>query len=166
MASDAETGSLLRTLAASKPSVSILELGTGTGLATSWMLHGMDKNAKLISVENNEQLLAIAKRNINDSRIEFIFADGYEWLLNYKGAKFDLIFADTFPGKYDLFEETITLLNIAGIYVIDDMLPQANWPAGHAERVEDFVEKLEKRDDLFITKMNWSTGIIIATKIV
>ncbi|HEY2720855.1 MAG TPA: hypothetical protein VGI82_03980 [Chitinophagaceae bacterium] len=38
MASDVLTCSLLRTLAASKPSGKFLELGTGTGLATSWIL--------------------------------------------------------------------------------------------------------------------------------
>jgi hypothetical protein len=39
------------------------------------------------------------------------------------------------PGKYDLFEETFALLKTGGFYIIDDMLPQPNWPAGHAERV-------------------------------
>jgi predicted O-methyltransferase YrrM len=42
MASDMQTGSLLRTLVASKPAGEILELGTGTGLATSWIIAGMD----------------------------------------------------------------------------------------------------------------------------
>ncbi|MES1215290.1 MAG: SAM-dependent methyltransferase, partial [Bacteroidota bacterium] len=37
MASDLYTGSLLKTLVASKPSGKFLELGTGTGLATAWM---------------------------------------------------------------------------------------------------------------------------------
>jgi predicted O-methyltransferase YrrM len=41
MASDVLTGSLLRTLAGSKPSGKFLELGTGTGLSTSWILDGM-----------------------------------------------------------------------------------------------------------------------------
>ena len=45
MASDAKTGSLLRTLAASKPAGTFLELGTGTGMATAWMLEGMDGNS-------------------------------------------------------------------------------------------------------------------------
>ena len=40
------------------------------------------------------------------------------------------------PGKYDLFEETIDMLNNGGIYIIDDMLPQPNWPLGHDEKVK------------------------------
>src|SRR5262249_2767374 len=38
MASEPQTGSLLRTLAASKPGGRFLELGTGTGVATAWLL--------------------------------------------------------------------------------------------------------------------------------
>ena len=42
MNSDVLTGNLLRTLAASKPASAFLELGTGCGLGTSWILDGMD----------------------------------------------------------------------------------------------------------------------------
>jgi predicted O-methyltransferase YrrM len=166
MASDLYTGSLLKTLVASKQSGRILELGTGSGLATSWILQGMDKDSHLITVENNSALLEIAKQQLHDDRIDFVLEDGYQWLKNYKGEKFDLIFADAMPGKYDLFEEAISLLKVGGFYIIDDMLLQSNWPQGHSERVDDFIIMLEKRKDITQTKLNWSTGIIIATKII
>jgi len=165
MASDMQTGSLLKTLAASKPSGRILELGTGTGLATSWIIDGMDRESRLITIENNELLIDIARRALNDTRVEFVLADGYEWLQRYSGKKFDLVFADAMPGKYELFEETIGLVRPGGFYMIDDMLPQSNWPEGHANKVERFIEELDKRNDIILTKLNWSTGIIIVTKI-
>ena len=165
MASDMQTGSLLKTLAASKPSGRILELGTGTGLATSWILDGMDERTKLITIENNALLLDIARKALQDSRVEFVLADGYEWIQTYSGEKFDMVFADAMPGKYDLFEETIGLVKVGGFYIIDDMLPQPNWPEGHADKVERFIEELEERNDIILTKLNWSTGIIIVTKI-
>jgi predicted O-methyltransferase YrrM len=164
MNSDLYTGSLLKTLVASKRSGRILELGTGGGLATSWILAGMDQQSKLLTIENNAALWQIAREQLTDSRIECILADGYLWLKEYNGEKFDLIFADAMPGKYDLFEETILLLKSGGFYIIDDMLPQPNWPLGHVEKVDDFVQKLELRSDLMLTKMKWSTGIIIAVK--
>jgi len=165
MASDMQTGSLLKTLAASKPSGRILELGTGTGLATSWIIDGMDRESRLITIENNELLIDIARRALNDTRVEFVLADGYEWLQRYSGEKFDVVFADAMPGKYELFEETIGLVRPGGFYMIDDMLPQSNWPEGHANKVERFIEELDKRKDIILTKLNWSTGIIIVTKI-
>src|SRR5205809_4360991 len=107
MASDMQTGSLLKTLVASKPSGRILELGTGTGLATSWIVDGMDERTKLITIENNTLLLDIARKALQDSRLAFVLADGYAWIQTYSGEKFDMVFADAMPGKYDLFEETI-----------------------------------------------------------
>ena len=90
--------------------------------------------------------------------------DAYEWIKDYKGEKFDFIFADAMPGKYDLFDETIGILKNGGLYIIDDMLPQPNWPSGHDEKAAAFINQLEERNDLLITKLNWSTGIIIVTK--
>lgn len=165
MASDMQTGSLLKTLVASRPSGRILELGTGTGLATSWMIDGMDEGSKLITIENNELLIDIARKALQDARVEFVLADGYEWIQNYSGEKFDLVFADAMPGKYELFEETIGFVRPGGFYIIDDMLPQSNWPEGHASKVERFIDELEKLNDIVLTKLNWSTGIIIVTKI-
>ena len=164
MASDPDTGRFLRTLAASKPSGRFLELGTGTGLATAWIADGLDENSSLISIDNDEVLLNVAEKYINDSRVEIIRADAYDWISNYKGKKFDFIFADAMPGKYDLFEETLGMLNKAGYYIIDDMLPQPNWPLGHDEKVKGLMDKLDERNDLVITKLNWSTGIVIAVK--
>ena len=164
MASDRYTGSLLKTLAASKPSGRFLELGTGTGLATSWIVAGMDEKSSLITIDNNSLLIDVAKRFLNDKRIEFLVADGYSWLMEYNDEKFDFIFADAMAGKYDLFDEAIRILKEKGIYIIDDMLPQPNWPEGHAEKVNEFIKRLEERDDLFVTKLNWSTGIILIVK--
>jgi len=165
MASDVYTGSLLKTLAASKPGGRLLELGTGTGLATAWIVAGLDEKSSLVTVENNELLIEVARKNISDGRVEFVLTDGYEWIKNYKGEKFDLIFADAMPGKYDLFDETISLLNTGGLYIIDDMLPQPNWPEGHDKKVENFLTRLEHNSELTITKLNWSTGLVIGVKI-
>ena len=164
MNSDLLTGSLLKTLVASRKSGRILELGTGGGLATSWILDGMDQQTRLLTIENNAALWEIAKEQVADPRIEFLLVDGYKWLKEYQGEKFDMIFADAMPGKYDLFEETIQLLKTGGMYVIDDMLPQPNWPDGHAEKADAFIHMLELRKDLILTKLKWSTGIIIAVK--
>ena len=78
--------------------------------------------------------------------------------------KFDLIFADTWPGKYQNLDELLGLLSIGGLYIIDDMLPQPSWPEGHVKKAADLIDYLDDRTDLHLTKMNWSTGIIVASK--
>ena len=165
MASDVLTCSLLRTLAASKPAGRFLELGTGTGLSTAWILDGMDDASSLVSIDNAKEFLAIARNFLHgDKRLQLVETDGEEWITNNKAQKFDYIFADTWHGKYFLLDEVLSMLNKGGLYIIDDMLHQPNWPEGHDEKVSKLIDDLEKRKDLGLTKHNWATGIIVATK--
>jgi predicted O-methyltransferase YrrM len=165
MLSDIQIGALLKTLVATKPSAHILELGTGFGLALSWMLDGIDGTSKITSIDNDPESISIAREYFyKDSRVELICADGGEWLRDYTGPKFDLIFADAWPGKYQDLDHTLQLLVTGGLYVIDDMIEQPNWPEGHAEKAKNLIAELEEKDHFTMVKMNWSTGIIIMTK--
>ena len=165
MSSDLYTGTLLKVLAASKPKSRFLELGTGIGLSLSWIIDGMDKASKVISIDNDQKLISIASNYFyNDPRVEIICTDGGEWLRNFKEEKFDLIFADTWPGKYTDLEAALDLLNPGGIYMVDDMNPQPGWPEGHKEKASKLRKTLQNRKDFAITELDWSTGIIICTK--
>lgn len=165
MPSDRLTGSLLRTLATSKPGGKFLELGTGTGLSTSWILDGMDSDATLISIDHEEALLDIAQAHLGqDRRLALVHTDGEEWVRANLEQRFDYVFADTWHGKYLLLDEVLGMINRGGLYIVDDMLPQRNWPEGHQEKASCFVEYLEGRSDFVLTKQHWSTGIIIAVK--
>ncbi len=165
MPSDLYIGALLRTLTSSKPNGNFLELGTGIGLSLSWMVDGMDEESRLVSVDNDPKLIEIANQNFGqDRRLKIVCAEGTEWIKSYSGEKFDLIFADTWPGKYSELNETLALMKIGGFYIIDDMCVQPNWPDGHQDSVDSLIEDLECREDLNLTKMNWSTGVIVASK--
>ncbi|MEK6781974.1 MAG: class I SAM-dependent methyltransferase [Bacteroidota bacterium] len=165
MASDVLTCSLLRTLASSKPAGKFLELGTGTGLSTSWILDGMDESSTLTSIDNDPKFLEIAQSFLGgDKRLTLICIDGGEWVDANKNQKYDYIFADTWHGKYLLLNEVLSMLNKGGLYIVDDMLPQTNWPDGHHEKAINLINLLEKRVDLMLTKQVWATGIIVAVK--
>ncbi|MES2730665.1 MAG: class I SAM-dependent methyltransferase [Bacteroidota bacterium] len=167
MASDLQTGSFLRTLAATKAKAKLLELGTGTGLSTAWILEGMDAESTLVSIDNEADFQRVAEKHLgHDSRLSLICGDGKKYVKTFERDqhKFDFIFADAWPGKYDVLQETLSLLNKGGIYVIDDMLPQPNWPNEHQENADQLVAYLESRNDLTVTKFNWSTGILLAVK--
>jgi predicted O-methyltransferase YrrM len=165
MASDMLTCSLLKTLAASKPGGKFLELGTGTGLSTAWILDGMDTTSTLISIDNDDNLLDIAGRYLGiDKRLSLVSMDGGEWVHSNRHQKFDYIFADTWHGKYLLLDEVLSMLNNGGFYIIDDMLPQPNWPEGHHEKAINLMKYLDSRNDLVLTKQVWASGIGIAVK--
>ncbi|MBW8198235.1 O-methyltransferase [Flagellimonas abyssi] len=165
MPSDIYIGTLLKTLVASKPSGKFLELGTGIGLSLSWLIQGMDEDSKIISVDNDASLIEVAKLFFEDEdRLELVCDDGGKWLEEYNGDTFDLIFADAWPGKYSHLDRTLGLLKKGGYYVIDDMKKQPNWPEGHEQKANQLIKSIEKRKDITITKMDWSTGLIVAVK--
>ena len=165
LCSDALTGNLLRTLAASKPQGKFLEMGTGIGQSALWILEGMDSGSTLLSVDNNRDWIALAEKLLElDPRLSLQTADGGEVIKSLRGQRFDLIFADAWPGKYTHFEEILELVAPGGFYVIDDMLPQPTWPEGHQQNVDALLGKLGALEDFHVSKMNWSTGIVVCTR--
>ena len=165
MPSEPRTGAMLRVLAASKPGGRLLELGTGTGLSTAWLLDGMDREARLTSVDVDPDVQAVAREFLGgDPRVEIVTADAAEFLRRQDGETFDLIFADAMLGKYELLTEALALLRPGGLYIIDDMLPQDNWPEGHAPRVPRLIADLADRTDFRIVSLAWSSGLVVVAR--
>jgi predicted O-methyltransferase YrrM len=165
MASEPLTGALLRTLAASRPGGRLLELGTGTGLATAWLLDGMDQTSTLTSVDNDSLVQAVALQCLGDDpRLQLMNMNAIDFLRNQTPQSFDLVFADAIPGKYEGLDLALAVVRPGGFYVIDDMLPQTNWPAGHAEKAQVLTERLARQEDFTLVPMVWSSGIIVAVR--
>lgn len=164
MPSEADTGALLRLLAAAKPGGRMLELGTGTGLATAWLLAGLDARSSLISVDVDPLVQDVAREHLKDDRLRFVLADGLDYVRGQPPGSFDLIFADAWPGKYEELDGTLALLKPGGLYVVDDLLSQPNWPEGHQTRVDDLVARLESHPDLIVTRLAWASGLIVAAR--
>ncbi len=90
MGSEPLTGVLLRTLAAAKPGARLIELGTGTGAATAWILDGMDTTSSLVTVETDSELLAVTKTHLAaDVRLTLVHADAADFLQRAEGQQFD-----------------------------------------------------------------------------
>ncbi len=165
MASEPRTGALLAALAASKPGGRLLELGTGTGIGTAWLLSGMDAGARLETVDTDPAVVAIAQRHLAaDPRVTFHLADAGEIVGRLPRDAFDLIFADAWPGKFSHVDETLALLRAGGIYVIDDLLPQPNWPDGHAARIPPLVAALEARTGFTTVRLSWASGLMLVVR--
>ncbi len=166
MPSDLETGCLIRSLAASKPGGVFLDIGTGTGLSLSWMAAGADAESTIISIDNNADYQQIAKSVFaDDEKVSIICADGAAWLKSYQGPLFDLVFADAWPGKFECLDKALSLVKKGGFYLVDDLLPQPNWPQGHQPNVDQMQQTLQNRTDFVMTPFNWSTGLCLLTKV-
>ena len=165
MGSEPSTGTVLRTLAATKPGGRLLELGTGTGIATSWLLSGMDETARLESIDTDPEAQEIARRHLGDDRrVTFHLSDAAVFLERPHPSGFDLIFADAWPGKFPHRDLALSHLRVGGIYVVDDLLPQRNWPEGHGSRVSELIGDLEHRPEFATVKLDWASGLMIAVR--
>lgn len=165
MVSETKTGTLLRALAASKPSGRFLELGTGTGHGTAWLLAGMDSQSFLESVDNDSQVSAVARKYLaHDPRVHFIQMDAGAFLDQARPAQYDFIYADAGPGKFSRVDRALSLLKVGGIYFIDDLLPQPSWPEGHAPKVPLLIDDLTCRPGFVSVRLAWASGLLWLVK--
>lgn len=165
MASEPKTGAFLKALAASKPNGTFLEIGTGTGLSAAWILQGMDNQSTLVSVDNDKNAQSVALEHLgSDSRFKVICSDGGEWLVQNQDERYDFIFADAWPGKFSHLDLALNVLNKGGMYIIDDLLPQANWPEGHAPKVAELISQIENMPDFTSVRMEWASGLMVVIR--
>ncbi|MCJ0874122.1 O-methyltransferase [Streptomyces sp. AP-93] len=165
LSSEDRTGSLLAALAAGRTAGRILELGTGAGEGTAWLLSGMDRASRLTTVELAPSVQAVAREQLgSDPRVTFVAGDGGRWLEDFDGAPFDLVFADTWPGKFTHLDRALELVAPGGTYLIDDLLPQPGWPQDHAASVERLLSELDAREDFRCVRLAWSSGLLMAVR--
>jgi len=105
---------------------SILEVGTAIGYSALLMLNHAGEEAKITTIERDEEVLKKAKENIRlfnkEDNIRCIFGDATEVLENLTG-KFDFIFIDAAKGQYrDHFEKSLKLIRPGGVIITDDVL--------------------------------------------
>jgi predicted O-methyltransferase YrrM len=117
-------------------------------------------------VDNDMRFQDVARRYLAaDPRVTFCQEDAGEFIDALEPAQFDLIFADTWAGKFSYLDKALALLRPGGMYVVDDLLPQANWPTGHQSKVDAFVADMARRDAIRVASLDWASGILIATRI-
>ena len=165
MASEPRTGALLAALAASKPGGRLLELGTGTGIGTAWLLSGMDASARLDTVDTDPAVVDVARRHLGgDARVAFRIEDGAAFLARVDPETYDLVYADAWPGKFTDLDAALGSVRQGGVYVIDDLLPQANWPDGHAAKVDALIADLERRRGFAVVRLAWASGVMLVVR--
>jgi hypothetical protein len=48
--------------------------------------------------------------------------------------------------------------------VIDDLLPQANWPEGHAPKVPALIDDIERRREFATVRLAWASGLMLVVR--
>ena len=164
---DTEVARFIGALVRLHQPIHVLELGTGLGMTTFHILQNLPQSGVCVSVENEAQLFEGARTILGaDPRLELRLEDGAEFLhyAAVRGDRFDIIFADTWPGKYSHLDVALSLLESGGFYIIDDMIPRPNWPENHAAKANELISVLAARDDLRFTLLETGSGIGIAQR--
>ena len=166
MSSAPADGHLLATLAAAKPGGAFLELGTGTGMGTAALLSGMSATASLVTVELSQALSLAAQAEVDDPRVEWVVADGGDWLTAAvaRGDRYDLVFADTWPGKFTHLGEALALVAPGGFYIVDDLLPQPAWPPNHQSSADALAAQLMSLPGWHAFRTDQGSGVIVCAR--
>ena len=161
-----QVGALLRVMAALKPGGRLLEIGTGAGVGTCWLLDGMDASARLVTVDIDPKVQAVARMHLGtDPRLTMLCEDAKAVIRRERPNSFDLIFADGGAGKHVLLDEALALLRPGGIYICDDTKPHPLWPPEHAVKIPPLMEALAARQDFRRIYIDWSSGVVVMVKL-
>jgi predicted O-methyltransferase YrrM len=125
-----EVESFMRVLLELKKPKKILELGTAIGYSAILMSECLDKDGKIVTIENYDKRIPIAKENIKkagkEEVITLIEGDALE-ILPEINEKFDFIFMDAAKAQYiNFLPHTLRLLNDGGILLADNVLQEGD----------------------------------------
>jgi predicted O-methyltransferase YrrM len=125
----------------------------------------MDGTSTVDTVDTDANVVAVAQRHLgSDRRVSFHVMDGARFLEQSASSRFDLIYADAWPGKFTHLEEALSLVRPGGMYVIDDLLPQPNWPEGHSPKVAALIDDIERRGEFMTVKLAWASGVMLVVR--
>lgn len=120
---DAPTGAVLRLLAATVGARSVVELGTGAGVSTLWLLRGMRPDGVLTSVDSDSEHQRLARLSLTEAgvpsgRVRLIAGRALEVLPRLSEGAYDLVFCDAARSEtLDYLSATLPLLRPGGMVV-------------------------------------------------
>jgi predicted O-methyltransferase YrrM len=74
------------------------------------------------------------------------------------------VFADTWPSKFTHLDQALALVTPGGFYVIDDLLPQPNWPDEHQAAVDELLATLRARPGWVTAYVDDASGVLLCVR--
>ena len=165
MSCDPAVGRLLAVLAAHLPEgARVLELGTGTGVGTAWIVSGLlpRTDVTVTSVEKDPGTAAAAAVGDWPPFVGLRCADALEVLA--EGGAYDLVFADAPGGKWDGLDRTVAALRPHGLLIVDDMTPEPVWTDFHRASQDKVRQALMSAPGLTSAELAVGSGVILSVR--
>lgn len=165
MSCDPAVGRLLAVLAAHLPEdARVLELGTGTGVGTAWIVSGLlpRTDVTVTSVEKDPETAAAAAGGYWPSFVDLRCDDALGVLA--EGGTFDLIFADAPGGKWEGLDRSVAALRPHGLLIVDDMTPEPDWTDSHRASQDSVRQALVSAPGLASAELAVGSGVILSVR--
>lgn len=118
---DPITGAVLRLLAATTGARAVVELGTGAGVSTLWLLQGMRPDGVLTSVDTEGEHQRLARQSLLEAgygsgRVRLISGRALDVLPRLSDGAYDLVFCDAASSENaEYLEAALRLLRPGGV---------------------------------------------------
>lgn len=126
-----EMESFLRVMLSIKKPMRILELGTAVGYSAILMSEYIDEKGQIITIENYDKRIPIAKENIKkagrENVIKLLEGDAMEIMPTLVSNRFDFAFMDAAKAQYIHFlPEVLRLMKKDGVLITDNVLQEGD----------------------------------------
>lgn len=165
MSSEPGVGRLLATLAASvRHGGRVLEIGTGVGVGTAWIVHGLRNrvDVEVITIEQDPRYAQAAMRAGWPNYVRVVFADAVTVIRDL--GQFELVFADAQGGKWFGLDLSIGAVAPGGHLLVDDMRPSMWTVPDQEAKTAEVRRTLLEHADLTCVELDSASGMILASK--
>jgi predicted O-methyltransferase YrrM len=121
-------GAALRFVAATLQARKVVEIGTGTGVSSLWLLRGMAPDGVLTSIDTEGEHQRLAKQALTEesvphTRLRLITGRALDVLPRLVDGDYDLVLCDGDKREYaDYLEHAVRLLRTGGVVAFDNAL--------------------------------------------
>ena len=126
-----EMESFLRVMLSIKKPMRILELGTAVGYSAILMSEYINEKGQIITIENYDKRIPIAKENIKkagrENVIKLLEGDAMDIMPTLESNQFDFVFMDAAKAQYIHFlPEVLRLMKKDGVLITDNVLQEGD----------------------------------------
>ena len=121
---DPVTGAAIRMFAALTSARHVIELGTGAGVSTLWLLQGLQHDGVLTTIDRDAEHQRLARTSVQEAgvpsgRVRFILGKALEVLPRLSDEGYDLMLCDAAPNEaLDYLPEARRVLRPGGVVLV------------------------------------------------
>lgn len=174
-----EMESFLRVMLSIKKPMRILELGTAVGYSAILMSECINEKGQIITIENYDKRIPIAKENIKkagrENVIKLLEGDAMEIMPTLESDQFDFVFMDAAKAQYIHFlPEVLPLMKKDGVLITDNVLQEGDLIQSKYvvrrrdrtihKRMREYLEVVKNHPQLETTIVPIGDGITMSVK--